>query len=147
MSIFASASYPSPTARPLCLPTRLQNSYPSPAAYQDGSTCPVILINKKICLDAWRSIPTNNEFITYGERTQGSFEAPLPVRFLSCKSPNHPSPSPSKCYFCSLTSRSQPTVSAPLISSTGRMSVEKLQGTLKSRPLRNTSWTCVYYAS
>ena len=44
-------------------------------------------LDKDSCIDAWRRIPTDNEFVTYGPRAQGHFEAPLPVRYLSCKSP------------------------------------------------------------
>ena len=44
-------------------------------------------LDKDSCIDAWRSIPTDNEFVTYGPRAQGHFQAPLPVRYLSCKSP------------------------------------------------------------
>lgn len=44
-------------------------------------------LDKKSCLDTWRSIPTDDEFVTYGARSKGSFQAPLPVRFLSRKSP------------------------------------------------------------
>ena len=44
-------------------------------------------LDKDSCVDAWRSIPTDNEYVTYGARREGHFEVPLPVRFLSCKSP------------------------------------------------------------
>lgn len=44
-------------------------------------------LDKDSCLDAWRSIPTNNEIVTYGVRRKGHFEAPLPIRYLSRKSP------------------------------------------------------------
>ena len=40
-------------------------------------------LNKESCLDAWRSIPLNAELRTYGRRTRGKFEVPLPQRFLS----------------------------------------------------------------
>ena len=40
-------------------------------------------LNKESCLDAWRSIPANNQQRTYGRRSRGKFEVPLPQRFLS----------------------------------------------------------------
>ena len=40
-------------------------------------------LKKESCLDAWRSIPVNNQQRTYGRRNRGEFEVPLPQRFLS----------------------------------------------------------------
>lgn len=50
-------------------------------------------LNKESCIDAWGSIPTNHELVSYGLRVRGHFEAPLPVRFLSCKLPAKTLPS------------------------------------------------------
>ena len=44
-------------------------------------------LDKESCVEAWRSIPTDQESVTYGARGQGFFQASLPVRYLSCKSP------------------------------------------------------------
>ena len=43
-------------------------------------------LDKPSCIEAWRSIPTDQESVNYGPRGQGLFQAPLPVRYLSCKS-------------------------------------------------------------
>ena len=42
-----------------------------------------INLNEESCLDAWRSIPVSAQLRTYGRRTRGKFEVPLPQRFLS----------------------------------------------------------------
>ena len=47
-------------------------------------------LDKESCIDAWRSIPTDQEYFYYGARGQGLFEVPLPIRYLSCKSPSLP---------------------------------------------------------
>ena len=44
-------------------------------------------LDKDSCLDAWAKIPTDNENVSFGARTHGDFEVPLPSRSLSCKSP------------------------------------------------------------
>lgn len=44
-------------------------------------------LDKESCLDAWARIPTDSRTVTYGARAIGHFEAPLPVRYLSRKSP------------------------------------------------------------
>lgn len=43
-------------------------------------------LNKTSCKDVWMKIPTDSENFTFGARTQGSFERPLPLRYLSGKS-------------------------------------------------------------
>ena len=43
-------------------------------------------LNIDSCLNAWAKIPIDDDFVTYGARNHGHFEAPLPVRHLSCKS-------------------------------------------------------------
>lgn len=40
-------------------------------------------LNKTSCIDAWASIPIDDEIVTYGVRYQGQFEALLPIRYLS----------------------------------------------------------------
>lgn len=43
-------------------------------------------LNKTSCEDVWMKIPTDSETFTFGARTQGTFERPLPLRYLSGKS-------------------------------------------------------------
>ena len=43
-------------------------------------------LDKDSCLDAWAKIPTDNEIVSFGARSHGHFDAPLPIRYLSCKS-------------------------------------------------------------
>lgn len=41
---------------------------------------------KASCAKAWEQIPTDPRIYTYGARTKGFFERPLPYRYLSGKS-------------------------------------------------------------
>ena len=43
-------------------------------------------LNKTSCVDVWMKIPTDPARFTFGARSQGSFERPLPLRYLSGKS-------------------------------------------------------------
>ena len=43
-------------------------------------------LNKTSCKNVWMKIPTDSESYTFGARSQGAFERPLPLRYLSGKS-------------------------------------------------------------
>ena len=42
-------------------------------------------LNKTSCDKVWKKIPTDSEILSFGARTIGSFERPLPYRYLSGK--------------------------------------------------------------
>lgn len=42
-------------------------------------------LNQASCEDAWKKMPTDPHFFTYGARGKGFFERPLPYRYLSGK--------------------------------------------------------------
>ena len=42
-------------------------------------------LNKTSCDEVWKQIPTDSESISFGARTAGTFERPLPYRYLSSK--------------------------------------------------------------
>ena len=45
-----------------------------------------IISNPESCVEAWLDIPkTSDQLFTFGSRILGSFEVPLPQRFLGCK--------------------------------------------------------------
>ena len=51
----------------------------------DGSRCGWNL-NQTSCENVWGKIPTDSESFTFGARSRGTFERPLPLRYLSGKS-------------------------------------------------------------
>ena len=42
-------------------------------------------LNKESCEEVWKKIPTDSENISFGARAKGTFERPLPYRYLSGK--------------------------------------------------------------
>ena len=76
-------------------------------------------LNKNSCLDAWMNIPADSDFTCYGKRAMGTFQAPLPVRYLSCKSPTQIQLQGLQLCFGLLMLSPQTTVSALSISTIG----------------------------
>ena len=42
-------------------------------------------LNKTSCVEVWMKIPTDTESLHFGARTIGTFQRPLPLRYLSGK--------------------------------------------------------------
>ena len=42
-------------------------------------------LDKTSCEEAWEKIPTDSAILSFGSRAKGSFERPLPYRYLSGK--------------------------------------------------------------
>ena len=61
------------------MPTNLSSKLDKPMCRREYGAN----LNKKSCVNAWRSIPVNTQEHTYGRRNRGRFQVPLPQRFLS----------------------------------------------------------------
>ncbi len=96
-------------------------------------------LSKGSCFDAWKKIPADNDITIYGARGVGHFEAPLPVRYLSCKSPTQIQLRGLNICFVLLTLSPQTTVSALSISTIWWALSGTLQGILRSPLLQNDS--------
>lgn len=79
----SNSASPMPTDNPHSawsgMPTNLSSKPDNPMCRREYG----VNLNKKSCVNAWRSIPGNTEKRTYGRRNRGRFEVPLPQRFLS----------------------------------------------------------------
>jgi hypothetical protein len=60
-----------------------------PIVQCDGSLYKRDLV-KSSCVDAISTIPNDAEILTFGDRGFGSYDIPLPHRFISCEPSSHP---------------------------------------------------------
>ena len=83
----------------LTLPGPAQKlSDPAPPIVHCDSTTYKRDLVKASCINAISTIPDDADVLTIGDRTQGSYDIPLPFRYISCKALAPPVVTPKEAY-------------------------------------------------